>query len=304
MHNRYIPLFEEFVNETRLNEKYCYHILDFDRLKHIVTSDKLSGKNYGTISFTTNKNMISYLGAPPQSFYRLSIDLEKLKNDYIVEEFDYVDRNGKKFDEDEVRIGGVIKQPFKYITAIIIDFKRILNLFKEYKDFGKRFKLFSEDYDYNIKNQMNYIEDFATNLNIPILNNDFKSAEQNIEQIYQLEFKNIDFKKVILHHGKCIDKKTFEIKECLIIQDKVIFDIDGDIEIDKSIYENPTNDFYNDMLKKRVVKIDTSEMPLPSYYKDYIRGYETNEYIFTSLNRLMVSLYHNVETDTYILKYF
>jgi hypothetical protein len=117
-----------------------YHITNFIGLYSIFTYDQLKRN---TMSLTRNKDMWYFQGCPPQTFFQLVIDGDKLSENYII--YPYADsyteigeysREQKHWsNEDEERIKDPKHTYFngfwtKFVKKVILNEKRFLSDFK------------------------------------------------------------------------------------------------------------------------------------------------------------------------------
>ena len=80
----------KLIRVLKSNINTLYHITSLNGMKNIYDTNTLKGKEYPLISFTTNKNMESYLGQKAGTMFKLVLDGNKLSNDYELENFEYI----------------------------------------------------------------------------------------------------------------------------------------------------------------------------------------------------------------------
>jgi len=99
-----------------------YHLIDFNRLKYILSTNTIINQNFYNISTTTNKNLNDYLGAPVQLFFKLQLDGDKLNDIYKISDFVYTSNNGQKFTGEKEKLikTNKISNIKKYIKHLII----------------------------------------------------------------------------------------------------------------------------------------------------------------------------------------
>jgi hypothetical protein len=165
-----------------------YHFTTAENLLAILSSNKLAAMNYSDISFTRNKNYLNEPGSYGKklSLVRLSIDGDKLSQNYKISPFHNSEKFNKKSDEYEERISrknlknGKIDNIKDYITEITIDKNGIMA---------------SIEYDYTIKLLQNNKYDKNT-------------SPEKVKQLASLEYKkfyvqvkkyNIPIKEEILN---------------------------------------------------------------------------------------------------------
>lgn len=93
----------KLIRVLKSNINTLYHITSLNGMKNIYDTNTLKGKEYPLISFTTNKNMESYLGQKAGTMFKLVLDGNKLSKNYELENFEYISNTNIKLKEDEVR---------------------------------------------------------------------------------------------------------------------------------------------------------------------------------------------------------
>jgi len=114
--------YSNFLFENNIHIDYLYHIVNFDKLFHILKTNTISSYKFSYISTTRNPFLIGYLGDTSTSIFKLELDNKKLIEDYNTKEFVYISQTKVSFEEEEEEQiqTNKIKNVSKYITKLII----------------------------------------------------------------------------------------------------------------------------------------------------------------------------------------
>ena len=113
-------VFDRLKIESAKQVGTLYHLTNLDGIEYILDKNILSSKNFGgNVSFTRNKMMNSYIGARPDTLFKLMIDGNKLSNNYSINPTQFHSQTNVSLKEFEEVVKGPIKDISKYITGII-----------------------------------------------------------------------------------------------------------------------------------------------------------------------------------------
>lgn len=152
-----IKRFIDFINESK-NYQNLYHILDYDKLNFMFTTNSIKSFNFPNISLTRNKMMNSYLGASPVSIFKIEIDAKKLSNKYKIEPFSFKTVYGERFKEYEEQVKtNKITNIFYYINKIILIKNEVQKLKINRRDESDISDWFSDSNENNLPKMINDI---------------------------------------------------------------------------------------------------------------------------------------------------
>lgn len=176
-----------FLLESDIKE--VYHLTNIQNLENILNTNKLGKYSWSSVSLTKNKNLTTYIGAPPRAIFRLVLDCNTLSKDYKLKDYLFHDINDNHdFSyEEELVTEKQIENISKYLIRIDIIPDSIENE-KEYLDLNtddNKLYLHGGYKKYTWKDLRNFIQNLINKYNVKVFYHGHLTNNYNI-------LKNLD----------------------------------------------------------------------------------------------------------------